>query len=480
MKKKKDNRMILTVIIVFVAVVAISLIAIFMSYNKNATKSIAGKAIGDCSDTDSTAIPSINYNTKGTAINRITNSQFTDRCDGDKLIEAYCTDTGAPATSLPYSCPNGCYDSACVASPCSDTGDAGKDYYTKGTNSWVDTKQDTCLDKPLGHGVPSDKGPVLREYWCQGNIRRSEEKLCDYGCKNGACTQGTYVMDSDGGASYDYPGSLSSSTIPQPDYFARDYCVNDKIVEYYSMGTTWFVDAAGTCATGKICYDGACMTQTNACSGKCGVISNKGVGPNTKITCPACIVTGQICYNEKCCLPKTASQVCTGKCGTVSDDCGGTVTCPTACSKPACNDGIDNDQDGKCDYAGCTINGDFLPADQDCKGVSTGTTESCTPVCAAKAPCVSDNGCNGYCYNNCIHPTCLASQVRCPNGDCCALPIGNGISATKYCTNDIYASQTCGSCNNDPTSGYYNANCCAGIPAGQTKCTSGVCCTGQI
>ncbi len=38
--------------------------------------------------------------------------------------------------------------------------------------------------------------------------------------------------------------------------------------------------------------------------------------------------------------------------------------------KPACSDGVDNDNDGKCDYAGCRINNVDLPADPGCVGIN--------------------------------------------------------------------------------------------------------------
>ena len=59
-----------------------------------------------------------------------------------------------------------------------------------------------------------------------------------------------------------------------------------------------------------------------------------------------------------------------------------------ACIKTQCSDGLDNDNDGQCDYAGCPINGKSLPPDTFCKS-TTDTAEgpsNFVPKCVQNYP----------------------------------------------------------------------------------------------
>jgi len=105
--------------------------------------------------------------------------------------------------------------------------------------------------------------------------------------------------------------------------------------------------------------------------------------------------------NEECDLTNLSEETCV----TLGYD-GGTLTCTVDCffnqtlcttspggngggggSNPPkqCNDNIDNDEDGFCDYDGCTINGIFLEADPGC--TNTYDDSEINAVCISKWEC---------------------------------------------------------------------------------------------
>src|SRR3989338_9992524 len=117
----------------------------------------------------------------------------TDTCDGNRILEYYCTDNDLYEIS--QVCDYGCSDGRCnpestptppPASTCTDS-DGGKNYNVKGTVMKGTNEEDRATDVCL-----TLDPTVLAEFYCDsaGNIR-SEEYTCPNSCSDGSCTTGT-------------------------------------------------------------------------------------------------------------------------------------------------------------------------------------------------------------------------------------------------------------------------------------------------
>lgn len=116
-------------------------------------------------------------------------TKVTDKCNGNEIIDYKCNASGDVQNMNGYICPNGCNDGACVKAPveeptpeCTDS-DNGKDYSVKGeTADFGNTRKDSCFDSN-----------TVTEFYCEqaeGQTRPSraaEQKICEYGCNDGAC-----------------------------------------------------------------------------------------------------------------------------------------------------------------------------------------------------------------------------------------------------------------------------------------------------
>jgi len=111
----------------------------------------------------------------------------------------------------------------------------------------------------------------------------------------------------------------------------------------------------------------------------------------------------------------------------VNSRCPGRCQGNCACSlKTQCNDGIDNDGDGRCDWHGCNINGVDLPADPGCRGNITDNDETDTSFCGNNIKegleaCdrIADAACPGRCKADCTCPLNTEGE-NCKNDNECS------------------------------------------------------------
>ena len=123
------------------------------------------------------------------------NTTKTDYCSmnnalGNPLVEYYCM--GYYLMGNTYTCPNGCFNGACLYAnqTCTDS-DGGLNFYARGTvagwNNWMwASENDSC------------SGNNLTEYYCLGGINGLGTSMASTtfncgvrGCANGACNPAT-------------------------------------------------------------------------------------------------------------------------------------------------------------------------------------------------------------------------------------------------------------------------------------------------
>ncbi|MBU0472214.1 MAG: hypothetical protein KKF65_06300 [Nanoarchaeota archaeon] len=130
-----------------------------------------------CYDSDG----GLNYYVGGTTLTY--NNSFSDVCAGNtELKEGYCQDGKLEIEY--YKCPVGCNGRTCMGTPnCKET-DEGKDFYNKGYLSANCNNLGEC-------GTYDDfcftDNTTLREFYCDGEIKRETVIECPYGCDDGAC-----------------------------------------------------------------------------------------------------------------------------------------------------------------------------------------------------------------------------------------------------------------------------------------------------
>ncbi len=125
---------------------------------------------------------------------------------------------------------------------------------------------------------------------------------------------------------------------------------------------------------------------------------------------------------------------------------GGRVAEADFTTPPQCNDGIDNDGDGTCDFAGCTINGVPLPPDPGCDSPNDNdeTDLNFSPAIKARIAIIFDTS-GSLLDNICCDTTtggdgtveCPGKDVACPTrtqncnnngGVCQSVSCGNGVA----------------------------------------------------
>ncbi len=161
-----------------------------------------------CVDSDKGYYPFV----KGEASVQLTTgatATVVDECVGSKLKEATCDNNQAVDTHQDnnYDCPNGCEDGACleeVQDPACVDSD-GENFFKKGKttghlgciemNNPVIDHRDRCVDASGNEVSSCDAGCEVEEYICgtQCNEVSSFKRICDIGCKNGACLKGCTV-----------------------------------------------------------------------------------------------------------------------------------------------------------------------------------------------------------------------------------------------------------------------------------------------
>jgi hypothetical protein len=193
-----------------------------------------------CSDSDG----GIDYREKGTIYSDNLGTS-TDTCEGDTLIEYYCT--GRMGKMKSYKCVDGCEDGECQKPSCSESDD-GKDY----------TQQGTTYSNNMGTSTDSCSGDSLTEYYCSGNRAYRTTKKCSYGCADGACEASTsdYCYDSD---QRDYTEKGKTYTNQGTK---TDTCTDKKtLTEYYCIRSRAYSEKI---LCDYICKDGACTTSTSS------------------------------------------------------------------------------------------------------------------------------------------------------------------------------------------------------------------------
>lgn len=202
-----------------------------------------------CTDSDSGSV----FTVQGTATNGT--MTLTDICDGNDLIEYFCSGTVLYELSQP--CTYGCSAGRCnpqsitPGSECTDT-DGGQDVNTKGIAAkGTLILSDTC------------NGTSILEYFCSENDMYELSQVCPYGCSNGRCNsasdpQPLSCSDTDGGITYNTKGTVTRGT-----YTGTDYCftTNPQIVsEYYCKSDGTVGSETYTCP--NTCSDGQCITSS--------------------------------------------------------------------------------------------------------------------------------------------------------------------------------------------------------------------------
>lgn len=195
------------------------------------------------------------YNKSGYIIDT-EGSRFDDECLKNQSIlkEVYCGLLGYKDyeyVNCVYGCTNGVCNDAKESDICKDT-DGGKIYYKIGTISYKgDIISDFCrTDKYLIENYCTDIG-----------ISNSEEKYCQYGCKDGACQENnndpkSTCQDSDLGTGEEY---LKGNTT-DINGVAYDFCMNSYTVKEYKCDFLGYKKTVNIiCKSNEKCVDGACL-----------------------------------------------------------------------------------------------------------------------------------------------------------------------------------------------------------------------------
>mgnify|MGYP000203293755 CR=1 FL=1 len=306
------------------------------------------------------------------------------------------------------------------------------------------------------------------------------------------------------------------------------------------------------CAGSEVCFSNACclpQPKDKTCEGKCGTVTNNcgqqvncgdcpvktcetatcsgqstcnytpvndgQQGPNCtgqgQFCCARkCCSSGQVCFNDGCCVPQSKEQTCKDKCGEVINNCGQKVDCgpcaPMTCKEGTCGKhnicSYQNQANGQpgtncpnpqfccagncCDSnAVCFNNGCCIPRtkEQTCDGKCGNVVNNCgqTVDCGACTVqtckegtcnaqtniCEYTNQTNGRPGNNCPHPrqccqgTCCTTGQVCFNNGCCT-PIS------------ICPANACGSIS-DGCGGTVNCGTCPEVTCNTSACTNTHC-----
>jgi len=282
-----------------------------------------------CTDSDGSDYYSEGYTTGSLGLKY-------DICDGDTLIEQYCS--GTSQVEERYSCTFGCSSGKCILAQntCTDSDGGTSEYYygfvsgLEAGNTYI--KYDTC------------SGAQVLEYYCIDTTWNGVYINCPNGCAdgkcNGACTPNcigrncgdngcggscgscsggqtcslgvcinpTSCTDTDGDnlltkGDVTYLGLQYTDYCVNTNTVAERICYNNQMVEFEASCTDTF--GSGYACLGGRCYS-TCTAESNSafCSrlGKnCGAVTsadNCGTS-RTVASCGTC-TTGQTCQNNVC------------------------------------------------------------------------------------------------------------------------------------------------------------------------------------
>ena len=309
-------------------------------------------------------------------------------CEHETIIDG--TSCGELKMCCSGNCENFCNETrgcssgdACITYTCEDPGTCSS-YCSNITITICDpSTSDGCCpstcdetnDYDCANAYP-DGEPCTNNTECYSN-------KCDVG-DNGAC----FSCDSCSGTEYNRCSNQETDEC-EAQCSASSQC-DDLLV-----GSFW--NESGTCNTCTNCSHETCSIE-DVC------------GTSTQ-------VTGKICTENGC--SEGVTSVCDGTMNCVENICNGTrynctsegttwawrTSNPTETGGTRCDDGIDNDCDGYCDYYGCGS----LPADPDCTIPCANPGERCdenTDCC--------DEKCDSNDYGECF--LCIA----CSGGDYCS------------------------------------------------------------
>ncbi len=268
-----------------------------------------------CTDTDGGS----DVNVKGTT----TKGELirTDICDGNRVLEYYCTDNDL--YELSQVCTYGCSDGACIMSTptpagippgastkCSDS-ESGDDPLRVGTVTVEYAEYGSSVYQTYGTWSDSCiSSTAVKEVFCDSTKpdRYSTKSVaCPSGktCSGGKCGAGTTptptCTDSDGGKNYDVKGTVMKGTDEEDR--ATDVCLTitpTVLAEFYCDSSGNIRSEDYTCPNG--CSDGACTTDSNPTpdpTPEC--TSNSGCGYKK-------ICTNGVCESVDC----TSDSQCTG------------------------------------------------------------------------------------------------------------------------------------------------------------------------
>ncbi|VVB57479.1 Uncharacterised protein [uncultured archaeon] len=190
---------------------------------------------------------------------------YNDSCyNATHVTEYYCSPSNSYVVAI-EKCPTG---KVCVSGACTTLTVAGGDTGSAATCRDTDYGNDPAHLGTVSYGVGQSVTDVCRsnsqlyEYYCNGTQMAHQVYNCTDTCSNGACTPVRWCHDSDNGANYDMPGTLTT------DYGARvsDFCVNSsRLAEYLCSGVNLAL-GYHDCGAGNMCYQGHCTSSAVVCN----------------------------------------------------------------------------------------------------------------------------------------------------------------------------------------------------------------------
>ena len=190
----------------------------------------------------------------------------TDGCDGNQIVEYYCS-AGSPywdSTTLKCNAGYVCKGGACEKEPavptCTDSD--GKDISVKGTTSGIVYTSGAYSSTSDSCASPTQ----VSELYCEDNYMKSTMETCPsgYKCSDGACIYTSVeCTDSDGGQVLSKKGTVTITKSGKPKTYADSCNGSDKIIEYYCNSNRDGVSSKVLkCPGTSTCTDGACINNT--------------------------------------------------------------------------------------------------------------------------------------------------------------------------------------------------------------------------
>jgi len=334
----------------------------------------------------------------------VTGNAVEENCTAS-CVGKQCGDDGCSGSCGTCSGGNICNSYGICGIPCLD-GDGGSTdaIFIKGS----------CQDYGGGtHNEDFCSGNTLIEQTCINNICTPYSQSCEfYGkvCQDGACVS---CSDSDGGLNFNVKGTCTAGSLSKTDYCDSSF----RIAEYQCTSSYPCYLTIRSCESGKICQDGACVTNSTTCTPKtcsqlgktCGTWDN---GCGTQINCGTCS-TGQTCSNGICI--STNATTCTDSDGGLNYNVKGTCNNGTSVQDYCSSTSLLKEY--KCVERDCALNSYNCPTGQTCSDGACISNTTCTPTTCLKINmnCGTwNNGCGGTI--NC--GSCLSGKVCNSNGRC--------------------------------------------------------------